>query len=164
MIAQREHVKNVDNEATLSVNRQAFHDYFIEERYEAGLVLTGTEIKSLRAGKGNLREAYARVRNGEAWLYNAHIAPYDHGNMYNHEPTRDRKLLLHQKEIVELASKVQRGGLTLIPLRLYLKHGRAKVELALARGKKNYDKREAIAERDARRSIERALANRRREG
>ena len=152
----------VDNDATLSVNRSAFHDYSMEDRFEAGLVLTGTEIKSLRAGKGHLREAYARVRNGEAWLLNAHIAPYEHGTIYNHEPMRDRKLLLHRKEILELGGKVNRNGLTLIPLRLYLKHGRAKVELALARGKKQYDKREAIAERDSRRSIERALAERRR--
>jgi SsrA-binding protein len=152
----------VNNDATLAVNRRAYHDYFVEETYEAGLVLTGTEIKSLRAGKANLREGYARVRNGELWLLNIHIAPYDQGNIYNHEPTRDRKLLLHRRQINELMGKVQRSGLTLVPLRLYLKHGRAKLELGLARGKKQYDKREAIAERDARRDLERALRERHR--
>ena len=150
----------VDNDATLAVNRRAFHDYFIEDRYEAGIALTGTEIKSLRSGKANLREGYARVRNGEVWLLNVHISPYEQGNRYNHEPTRDRKLLLHRREIDELMGKVQRAGLTLVPLRLYLKHGRAKLELGLARGKKQYDKREAIAERDARRDLERALRGR----
>ena len=152
----------VDNDATLAVNRRAYHDYFIEESYEAGLVLTGTEIKSVRAGRANLRDGYARVRDGEAWLLNVHIAPYEHGTLYNHEPTRDRKLLLHRRQINELVGKVQRSGLTLIPLRLYLKRGRAKVELGLARGKKQYDKREAIAERDARRDLERALHERNR--
>src|SRR6185312_2330350 len=101
-----------ENDATLAVNRRAFHDYFIEDRYEAGIVLTGTEIKSLRTGKANLREGYARVRNGELWLLNVHIAPYEQGNRYNHEPTRDRKLLLHRKEIDALMGKVQRSGLT----------------------------------------------------
>ena len=151
----------VDNEATLAVNRRAYHDYFIEETYEAGLVLTGTEIKSLRAGKANLREGYARVRDGEAWLLNVHIAPYEQGNIYNHEPTRDRKLLLHRRQINELIGKVQRSGLTLVPLRLYLRHGRAKVELGLARGKRTYDKRQDLAKRDAAREMDRAMKRRR---
>jgi SsrA-binding protein len=151
---------SVDNDATLAVNRRAYHDYFIEETYEAGLVLTGTEIKSLRSGKANLREGYARPRQGEIWLLNVHISPYEQGNRYNHEPTRDRKLLLHRRQITDLMMKVQRNGLTLVPLRLYLKHGRAKLELGLAKGKKQYDKRDAIAERDARRNLERELNRR----
>jgi SsrA-binding protein len=151
---------SVDNDATLAVNRRAYHDYFIEDTFEAGIVLTGTEIKSLRSGKANLREGYARVRNGELWLLNVHISPYEQGNRYNHEPTRDRKLLLHRHQINELVGKVQRSGLTLVPLRLYLKHGRAKLALGLARGKKQYDKRDAIAERDARRDLDRALNRR----
>ncbi len=152
----------VDNDATLAVNRRAYHDYFVDETFEAGIALTGTEIKSLRTGKANLREGYARVRNGEVWLLNVHIAPYEQGSIYNHEPTRDRKLLLHRRQISELSGKAQRTGMTLVPLRLYLKHGRAKLELGLARGKKQYDKREAIAERDARRDVERALHERNR--
>ncbi|HEY8743151.1 MAG TPA: SsrA-binding protein SmpB [Chloroflexota bacterium] len=150
----------VDNDATLAVNRRAYHDYFIEETYEAGLVLTGTEIKSLRSGKANLREGYARPRHGEIWLLNVHISPYEQGNRYNHEPTRDRKLLLHRRQITDLMVKVQRNGLTLVPLRLYLKHGRAKLELGLAKGKKQYDKRDAIAERDAKRDLDRELHRR----
>jgi SsrA-binding protein len=146
-----------DDETSLAVNRRAYHDYSIEEKVEAGIALTGTEIKSIRAGKASIREGYARIVAGEAWLLGVHIAPYDHGNRWNHEPERDRKLLLHRDEIVRLGSKVQTKGLTLIPLRLYLKHGRAKVELGLARGKKLYDKREAIADRDARRDLERAV-------
>lgn len=152
----------VDNDATLAVNRRAYHDYFVDETFEAGIALTGTEIKSLRTGKANLREGYARVRNGEVWLLNVHIAPYEQGSIYNHEPTRDRKLLLHRRQISELSGKAQRTGMTLVPLRLYLKHGRAKLELGLARGKKQYDKREAIAERDARRAVEQALHERNR--
>jgi SsrA-binding protein len=149
-------MKNND-EASLAVNRRAYHDYSIEEKYEAGIALTGTEIKSIRAGKASIREGYARIVSGEAWLLGVHIAPYDHGNRWNHEPERDRKLLLHREEIVRLGSKVHAKGLTLIPLRLYLKHGRAKVELGLARGKKLWDKREAIAERDAQRDLDRAV-------
>ena len=149
------------NNTVIAVNRRAFHDYFIEETYEAGIALTGTEIKSIRAGRVNLREGYAHLRGAELWLYNVHIAPYEQGNRYNHEPTRDRKLLMHRKEILALRSKLQRQGLTLIPLRLYLKHGRAKIALALARGKRLYDKRESIAEREAQRTIERAFARNR---
>ncbi len=125
------------------------------------MALTGTEVKSLRAGHANLREAYVRIQGGEAWLWNAHISPYEQGNRYNHEPTRNRKLLLHAKEIRELAGVVKREGYTLVPLRVYFKNNRAKVEVAVARGKKAYDKRDVMAERDARREIERALAERR---
>lgn len=145
-------------EANKSVvqNRQARHDFFILETIEAGLALTGTEIKSLRAGKGNLKDGFAEIRNGEAFLMNCHISPYEHGNRYNHEETRPRKLLLHKGEILRLYGKVKEKGLTLIPLQLYLnKQGRVKVELALAKGKKLYDKREDQARRDAERRAER---------
>jgi SsrA-binding protein len=141
----------------ISVNRQAYHDYYVEQTIEAGISLVGTEIKSIREGKVNLRGSYAMARNGELWLENAHIAVYEHGNRYNHDPMRNRKLLLHRREIDQLLSKVATKGLTLIPLKLYLKGGRAKIELGLCRGKKLYDKREAIAERDAKREIERAV-------
>jgi SsrA-binding protein len=137
-------------------NRQAYHDYHIEESLEAGVALLGTEVKSIREGRVNLRDSYVRISDGEAWLWNAHIAPYTHGNRENHEPTRARKLLLHRKEIGYLAGKVSAKGLTIVPLKLYLKHGRIKLEIGLARGKRQYDKREAIAEREARREIERA--------
>lgn len=143
---------------TITVNRKAYHDYHIEEFVEAGLALTGTEIKSIRAGKVNLRDAYARMENGEMWLLGAHIAQYPGGNRYNHEPKRPRKILLHRKEIDNLGGEVMRKGLTLVPLKLYLKNGIAKVELGLARGKKMYDKRDVIAQRDAQRQIERALS------
>src|ERR687886_871368 len=139
----------------VAVNRRAHHDYFIDDRIEAGLVLTGTEIKSIREGRVNLREGYARIADGEAWLMGVHIAPYEQGNRYNHEPLRDRKLLLHRDEINTLVGRVRQRGYTLVPLQLYLKHGRAKVELGLARGKRQYDKRESIAKREAQRDIER---------
>src|SRR5256712_12826154 len=141
----------------ITVNRQAYHDYFVESTVEAGISLVGTEIKSIREGKVNLRGSYAIVRNGEIWLENAHIAVYEHGNRYNHDPIRNRKLLLHRREIEQLEAKVATKGLTLIPLKLYLKGGRAKVELGLCRGKKLYDKREAIAERDVKREMERVI-------
>jgi len=145
----------------VSLNRKAFHDYIIEETVEAGLVLTGTEVKSIRAGRVNLRDAYARPEKGEMWLLNAHIAPYQAGNRYNHEPGRPRKLLLHRKQILELGRKVQEKGLTVVPLKLYFsKQGRAKVELGLGRGKKLYDKRETLARRDAEREMERAARGR----
>ena len=144
----------------ITVNRQAYHDYFIERTVEAGIELRGTEIKSIRDGKVNLRGSYAMARNGELWLENAHIAAYEHGNRYNHDPLRNRKLLLRRKEIEQLEAKVATKGLTLIPLKLYLKGGRAKVELGLCRGKKLYDKREAIAERDVKREIERVVRGR----
>jgi len=141
----------------ITVNRQAYHDYFVERTIEAGIALVGTEIKSIRDGKVNLRGSYAIARNGELWLENAHIAVYEHGNRYNHEPMRNRKLLLHRREIEQLQAKVATKGLTLIPLKLYLKGGKAKVELGLCRGKKLYDKREAIAERDVKREMERVI-------
>ena len=144
----------------ITVNRQAYHDYFVERTVEAGIALMGTEIKSIRDGKVNLRGSYAMARNGELWLENAHIAVYEHGNRYNHDPMRNRKLLLHRKEIEQLEARVATKGLTLIPLKLYLKGGRAKVELGLCRGKKLYDKREAIAERDVKREIERVVRGR----
>lgn len=145
------------NDRTIATNRKAYHDYHIEETLEAGLVLTGTEIKSIRLGRVSLREAYARVEKGEAWLINAHIAQYPGGNRYNHEPTRARKLLLHSKELARLAGKVREKGYTLVPLRLQIKRGYAKIDLGLGRGKRVYDKRQAIARRDAQREIERAV-------
>lgn len=138
-------------------NRKAFHDYFVEETYEAGLELLGSEVKSIRAGRANLRDSFAKVVGGEVWLWNAHISPYDAASYNGHEPTRPRRLLLHRSEIDRLVSKVQEQGYTLVPLRLYFKGRRAKVELAVAKGRKQYDKREAIAEREAAREIQRAL-------
>lgn len=138
-------------------NRKARHDYFIEEKYEAGIALKGTEVKSLRAGKVSLRDSYAEVSHGEIFLHNMHISPYDQGNRFNHDPKRTRKLLLHKQEIKRLLGQTTQKGLTLIPLRLYFKKGRAKIELALARGKRLYDKREDLARRDAEREIARAL-------
>ena len=139
-------------------NRKAYHDYFIEEQIEAGVVLSGTEIKSVRDGRVNLRDSYVRVEGGEAWLWNAHISSYDHaGKYFNHAPTRSRKLLLHKNEIRKLQMQTKAKGLTLVPLRMYLKRGKAKVEVGVARGKKNYDKRDALAERDAAREMQRAV-------
>jgi len=143
------------DEKVIATNRKAYHDYFIEETLEAGLVLTGTEIKSVRGGRVNLRDSYVRIELGEAWLLNVHIAPYEQGNRYNVNPTRDRKLLLHRQEILRLQGKAQAKGMTIVPLRVYLRGNRAKVELALAKGKRQYDKREAIAQRDADREMER---------
>jgi SsrA-binding protein len=149
---------------TVAENRKARHDYFIDEVYEAGIALTGSEIKSVRNGRINLRGGYARVVGGEVWLYDVHIAPYEQsGTHFNHEPARPRKLLLHRREISRIAGQVERQGFTLVPLRVYFKGRRAKVELGLARGKKVYDKREAIARREARRDIERAMKGRRRD-
>lgn len=144
----------------ITINRQAYHDYEVERTVETGIELKGTEIKSIRAGKVNLRASYAIVRDGEIWLENAHIAVYEHGTYYNHEPMRPRKLLLHKREINQLAMRIATKGMTLIPLKLYIKGGRAKLELGLCRGKKLYDKREAIAERDMQREIERARRRR----
>jgi len=138
-------------------NRKATHDYFILETYEAGIVLTGTEIKSVREGRVNLRDGYAKIDSGELWLYNVHISPYERGSFYNHDPLRPRKLLLRREEIKRLLGKTKEKGLTLVPLSVYIKDNRwAKVEVALAKGKKQYDKRAAIAERDAQRAMERA--------
>lgn len=147
-------------EKAICVNRKARHDYFIEESYEAGLVLRGSEVKSLRDGKANLKDSYARILKGEAFLLNVHISPYPAAHQFNHEPTRTRKLLLRKQEIRRLAGKVQERGLTLIPLRLYFKNGRAKVELGLGRGKKLYDKREALRRKAAEREVERSLKSR----
>ncbi len=141
----------------VATNRKAFHEYEVVETLEVGIVLTGTEIKSVRAGKVNLVDGFALIRNGEVWLLNVHIAPYDFGSRENHEPRRERKLLLHRSEISRLLGKVSERGWTLTPLRLYLRDNRAKVELGLVRGKKLYDKREAIARRDADRDLERTL-------
>jgi SsrA-binding protein len=141
----------------IAENRKARHEYHLLERYEAGVVLTGTEVKSLRDGGASLQQAYADVRNGEAWLIGAHIAEYGQGNVFNHEPDRDRKLLMHRKEIASLYGKVREKGLTLVPTRLYFKDGKVKVEVALARGKEQRDKRRDIAKRDAARQIEREL-------
>nr|WP_132014245.1 SsrA-binding protein SmpB [Hydrogenispora ethanolica] len=147
----------------IAVNRSARHNYFIEETYEAGIALTGTEVKSLRLGKGNLQDSFARIANGEIMLENCHISPYDFGNRFNHEPTRPRKLLMHRKEIIRLFSKVREQGLTLVPLQMYFnEQGRVKVELALARGKKLHDKRDDIAKKDAAREVDRALRDRQR--
>jgi SsrA-binding protein len=148
-------------EKTIAENPRARHDYQLLERLEAGLVLTGTEVKSLRDGRVTLTHAFADIRDGEAWLHGVEIATYDHGNRANHEPTRPRKLLLHRREIDSLYGMVREKGLTIVPLRLYFKDGRAKIELAVARGKEQRDKRRDVAERDARRQMERALKSRR---
>ena len=141
----------------ITVNRRARHDFHIEETFEAGLVLTGSEVKSLRAGKAQLKDSYGRIERGEVWLFNAHISPYAAAAQFGHEPTRSRKLLLHRRQIAHLIGKVKERGLTLVPLRLYFKDGRAKVELALARGKKLYAKREATKEREVKREMDRAM-------
>ena len=145
----------------ISENRRARHDYHLLERFEAGLVLTGTEVKSLRQGQATLQRAFADVRDGELWLIGAHIPEYAQGNVANHDPDRDRKLLLRRREIDSLLGQVRERGLTLIPTKLYFKNGRAKVEIAVARGKEARDKRRDIADRDARRQIERELKSRR---
>jgi SsrA-binding protein len=144
----------------VSQNKKAYHDYFIEETYEAGLVLQGTEIKSIRAGKCNLKDSYARIQNGEAWLYSMHISPYEQGNRYNHDPLRPRKLLLHSREISKLYGEAKESGMALVPLKIYLKNGYAKVLIGLAKGKKNYDKRQTLKEKEAKRDIERAFRDR----
>src|SRR3954467_8466759 len=141
----------------IAENRKARHDYELLDRFEAGIVLTGTEVKSLRDGRATLGQAWADIREGEAWLQGAEIATYDHGNIANHEPTRPRKLLLHRREIDRLYGELREKGLTLVPTKLYFKDGRVKVELALARGKDVRDKRRAVADREARRDMERAL-------
>jgi len=143
-------------------NKKAYHDYFIEEKFEAGMVLTGTEVKSLRMGKANLNDAFAMVKNGEVFLHNLHISPYDFGHRDNHDPDRMRKLLLHKKEIGRLFSKVREQGYSFIPLRLYFKNGLVKVELGLAKGKKLYDKREDMKRKDMNRDVAQALKERNR--
>jgi len=149
-----------EKERDVAVNRRAYHDYFIDDKLEAGIMLTGTEVKSVRNGRTNLRDGFVRIDGNEAWLENVHISPYAQANLMNHEPMRPRKLLLHRKEISSLIGKVRQKGYTLIPLRVYFSRNHAKVEVGLARGKKQYDKREAIAERDAKREIARAMRTR----
>ena len=147
----------------IAVNRKANFEYFIEDRYEAGLSLQGWEVKALRAGKANMKDSYAQVtRNAEVFVYNLHISPYDHGNIFNHEPLRNRRLLLHRQEINKLIGKVKEKGMALVPLKLYFKHGLVKMELALATGKKLYDKRQDMAKKDAKREMDRALKERNR--
>jgi len=141
-------------------NRRARRDYEVLDSFEAGIVLQGTEVKSLRAGKVNLKDSYAEVERGEVFLFNVHISPYEQGNRFNHDPERPRKLLLHRAEIRRLIGRTQQQGLTLVPLKLYFKRGRAKVELALVRGKRQFDKRQDIAKRQAQRDVERALKDR----
>jgi len=150
---------NKDEVKNVAVNRKARHDYNILDTYEVGLVLKGTEVKSLREGKVSLRESFAQFENNELYLMNMHISPYAFGNIFNVEPKRKRKLLLHQREIDRLRGQVQEKGLTLVPLRIYFKRGHAKIELALAKGKKSYDKRRTLAEKDAQREVERELKN-----
>ena len=148
----------------LVTNRKAYHDYFIEEKFEAGIMLQGTEVKSLREGRVNLQDSYASVKGDEVFLHHCHISPYSHGNIMNHEPLRTRKLLLHRKEIDKLLGKTKQQGLTLIPLRIYFsKRGLAKVELGLAKGKKQHDRRESIKTREASREVERAMKGSRRD-
>ena len=136
-------------------NKKAYHDYFIDEKYEAGLVLHGTEVKSLRMGKCSIKEAWVRIQDGEVWVYGMHISPFEKGNIFNKDPLRPRKLLMHKAEIGKLLGKVKEKGITLVPLQVYFKNGRAKLEIGLARGKKLYDKREELAKRDMRREAER---------
>ena len=144
------------DEKVISTNRRAFHDYTILETFEAGLVLRGTEVKSLRAGQVNFKDSYATVKQSEMWLLGCHIPPYSHGTDANHDPERDRKLLLHRKEITRLVGKVAERGLTVVPLKLYFKGGRAKIEIGLARGKKLHDKRATLRERESRREMDKA--------
>lgn len=146
-----------------ATNKKAYHDYHIEESHEAGMMLKGTEVKSLREGRANLRDSFARVENEEIFLYNCHISPYSHGNIANHDPLRTRKLLMHKGEIQRLMGKMMQKGYTLLPLKIYFKDGKAKVELALAKGKKQYDKREDIKKRDAAREMEKAFKEEKRQ-
>lgn len=149
-----------DDPKVLAQNRKASHDYFIEETMEAGIVLTGTEIKSIRQGKANLKDSFARISNGEAWLLNMHISPFEQGNRFNVDPTRTRKLLLHRGQIDKLLGHMKEKGYALVPLKIYVRNGYAKVLLGLAKGKKNYDKRQDLAKKDAQRDIQRALRER----
>ena len=146
--------------SVVATNRKAHHDYTLEDTLEAGLVLMGSEIKSIRDHRVNLKDGYVEERNGELWLLNVHISPYEQASVFGHDPLRPRKLLLHKKEIARLITRIRERGYTIVPTQLYLKDGRAKVEIAVARGKKQYDKRAAIADRDSRREIDRALKER----
>jgi len=154
-------IKTDPGEKIIATNKKAFHDYFVLEKLEAGICLVGTEVKSSREGRVNLKDSYAIVKGGETYLMNCHISPYSHGNRENHDPIRARKLLLHQKEIRKLIGKTQEKGLTLVPLRMYLKRGRIKVELAVARGKKLYDKRESERRKEMEREARAATRIRR---
>lgn len=157
-MAKRDHNEpERGGDRNIASNRKAFHDYAIDDRFEAGIVLVGSEIKSIRAGRVSLRDSYVMFRDGEAWLVGSHISGYTQASYLDHEPLRDRKLLLHRQEIVRLKARVDQRGYTVVPLRLYLKDNRAKVEIALAKGKREYDKRTAIAERDNERDIQRAM-------
>jgi SsrA-binding protein len=153
--------KKESGEKVIATNKKAFHDYFILEKIEAGIALAGTEVKAIREGRINLKDSYAMIREGEPFLINCHISPYSHGNRENHDPTRSRKLLLHSKEIRKLIGKTQEKGLTLVPLRAYLKRGRVKVELGIAKGKKQYDKRETERQKEADREARTAMKHRR---
>lgn len=144
----------------IAENRKAYHDYYIDERMEAGIELAGTEVKSIRQGKVNLNDSYAAVSDGELWLYSMHVSPYEQGNRFNKDPLRPRRLLMHKREILRLFGIVRQQGLTLVPTRIYFKNGRVKVEVSLARGKKNYDKRDSLSQKQANREIERRLKDR----
>jgi SsrA-binding protein len=159
LLIYREYAKinPMDNVKVIATNRKAKHEYFLLETFEAGISLQGSEIKSIRAGQISIKEAYVRVDGEEAWLVNAHIAPYDPASRENHDPRRERKLLLHKKEIANLWDEVRQKGVTVIPIRVYLKRGKAKVEISIVKGKKHFDKRQAIAKRDAQREIDRSL-------
>jgi SsrA-binding protein len=152
--------KSTSTNKTLAENRKARHDYFIEESMEAGIELVGTEVKSIRAGKANLKDSYAEIIDGELFVKNMHVSPYEKGNIFNKDPLRERKLLLHKAEISRLLGFTTQQGYTLIPLSLYLKNGRVKVNIAVAKGKKNYDKRDAMLEKDAKRDIDRQMKER----
>ena len=146
-----------ESKKLIANNKKVFHDYFIEETYEAGIVLHGTEVKSLRMGKCSIKESFLRIENGEMWIYGMPISPYEKGNIFNKDPLRTRKLLLHKREIMKLVGKVKEKGYTLVPIEVYFKDGRAKMLIGLARGKKLYDKREDLAKKDAKRDMERAM-------
>ncbi|MBR0312890.1 MAG: SsrA-binding protein SmpB [Oscillospiraceae bacterium] len=153
-VAEKKGIKVMAN------NRKAFHDYFVEDKYEAGIELKGTEVKSVRAGTLNLKDSYVIAKNGEAYVHSMHISPYDKGNIFNHDPDRPKRLLLHKREIVKLAALAAQDGYALVPLSVYFKDAKVKVELGVCKGKKNYDKREAAAQRDAKRQIDRAMRER----
>jgi SsrA-binding protein len=144
----------------IAQNKKAYHDYFIEETYEAGIVLQGTEIKSIRNGRVQMKDAYAQIMNGEVFLIGMHVSPYEQGNRYNHDPLRTRKLLLHNKQIAKLIGETKQSGYSIVPLKMYLKNGYAKVLIGLAKGKKNYDKRQDLKEKEAKRDIDRAFRDR----
>jgi SsrA-binding protein len=144
-------------ENAVTTNRKAYHDYFILEKFEAGMSLLGTEVKSLRGGRANLKESYVIIKDSEAFLLNCHISPYSHGNIQNHDPVRTRKLLLHKKEIEKLWGSISQKGLTIVPLKIYFKNGKAKIEIGVAKGKRQYEKRESIKERESKREIERHM-------